>query len=188
MDSEFMNTVAHGIAENGIQVVRFEFEYMQMQRQTGRRRPPDRQPKLIACYQDVLEKIDAERPVIGGKSMGGRMATLLAAEQDVAGTVVLGYPFHALGVPEKVRIDHFASVKSPVLICQGERDSMGHRQEVAQYRLPANIEIEWYADGDHDLKPRKSSGLTHEQHLEHAIARVSAFIHQSAKVNLTCVG
>lgn len=176
MDSDFMNTVARGIADQGIRVVRFEFHYMQQQRASGRRRPPDRQPKLLDCFREVLDQLNVERPIIGGKSMGGRMATLLATEYPVSATVVLGYPFHALGKPEKVRTDHFTQLDTPVLICQGERDAMGHRQEVAQYRLPEHIEIEWFADGDHDLKPRKSSGLTHEQHLNRAITRVSEFI------------
>jgi predicted alpha/beta-hydrolase family hydrolase len=178
MDSEFMNLVAEGIADKGIRVVRFEFSYMQKQRETGKRRPPDRQPKLLEYFSDVLSQLDVTSPVIGGKSMGGRMATLLAAEQEVPGVVVLGYPFHALGKPEKVRVDHFCQLEAPVLICQGERDSMGTHEEVAQYRLPSNIDIEWYADGDHDLKPRKSSGHLHESHLNHAIDKVSHFIHE----------
>lgn len=180
MDSEFMNTVAQGLAETGIQVVRFEFLYMQTQRETGKRRPPDRQPKLINYFNSVLDELDVKTPVIGGKSMGGRMATILATEREVAGVAVLGYPFHALGKPEKVRIDHFCDLPKPVLICQGERDAMGNKEEVARYRLPANIEINWFADGDHDLKPRKSSGFLHENHLNDAITRVSQFIHEVA--------
>nr|WP_279389143.1 alpha/beta fold hydrolase [Reinekea marinisedimentorum] len=176
MDSDFMNVVARGIADHGVRVVRFEFLYMQRQRASGRRQPPDRQPKLLDHFREVLSQLDVENPVIGGKSMGGRMATLLAAQQPVAATVVLGYPFHALGKPEKVRTDHFVEFDSPVLICQGERDAMGNRQEVARYRLPENVQIEWFEDGDHDLKPRKSSGLTHEQHLTRAIGLVSDFI------------
>jgi predicted alpha/beta-hydrolase family hydrolase len=180
MDSEFMNTVAEGFAEKGIRVIRFEFPYMQVQRVTNKRRPPDRQPKLLEHFQSVLDELDVINPVIGGKSMGGRMATLLAAEHEFPGVVVLGYPFHALGKPEKVRVDHFCQLKAPVLICQGERDSMGTQSEVAQYRLPKNIDIEWFADGDHDLKPRKSSGLLHESHLNFAIDKVSQFIHEIA--------
>jgi predicted alpha/beta-hydrolase family hydrolase len=178
MDSEFMNIIAEGLAEKGIQVIRFEFPYMQVQRVTNKRRPPDRQPRLLEHFQVVLDELDIANPIIGGKSMGGRMATLLAAERDVPGVVVLGYPFHALGKPEKVRVDHFCQLKSPVLICQGERDSMGTQAEVAQYRLPKAIDIEWFSDGDHDLKPRKSSGLLHESHLTYAIDKVSQFIHE----------
>lgn len=180
MDSEFMNRVATGLAERGIRVVRFEFPYMQKKRDTGKRRPPDRQPKLLDHFKQVIEQVNLSRVIIGGKSMGGRMATVLAAEQSYAGVVVLGYPFHALGKPEKVRVDHFQTVESPVLICQGERDSMGNRADVAQYRLPSNVHIDWFTDGDHDLKPRKASGCTHTTHLDNAIERTSRFIHQMA--------
>lgn len=178
MDSDFMETFAKGLADQGIRVIRFEFPYMQQQRETGKRRPPDRQPKLTAHFESVIDELDDPNVIIGGKSMGGRMATILAAERAYKGVVVLGYPFHALGKPEKVRIDHFCDLKSPVLICQGERDSMGTHEDVRQYRLPSNVDIEWYADGDHDLKPRKSSGHNHESHLTHAINRVARFIHE----------
>lgn len=180
MDSDFMSRVSGGLAERGIRVVRFEFPYMQKQRETGRRRPPDRQPVLLEHFMSVLEQIDCQHPFIGGKSMGGRMATLLAADIAFPGVIVLGYPFHALGKPQKVRIDHFCQLKTPILICQGERDSMGSSDEVPQYRLPDCVQLEWFADGDHDLKPRKSSGFDHESHLTHAIETVSHFIHETA--------
>lgn len=176
MDSDFMEQVATGLAERGIRVVRFEFPYMQQQRASGKRRPPDRQPKLLAHFEDVLNQLDTDHVVIGGKSMGGRMATILAAEREFPGVVVLGYPFHALGKPEKVRIDHFKDLQASVMICQGERDSMGTKDEVAQYRLPTTVTLEWFADGDHDLKPRKASGFLHEAHIEMAIEKVAAFI------------
>ena len=177
MDSDFMNVVANGLAEQGVFVVRFEFPYMQIQRETGKRRPPDRQPKLLDHFNEVLDELQLDQPIIGGKSMGGRMATLLAAQQQFMGVVVLGYPFHAIGKPEKVRTDHFCSLQAPVLICQGERDSMGSKEEVMQYRIPEKVQIEWLEDGDHDLKPRKSRGLDHQTHLQTAIAKVSAFVH-----------
>jgi len=180
MDSEFMNRVATGLADRGIRVIRFEFPYMQKQRETGKRRPPDRQPKLTDHFKQIIEQVNLTRVVIGGKSMGGRMATILASEKAYDGVVVLGYPFHALGKPEKVRVDHFQTLESPVLICQGDRDSMGSRSDTAQYRLPYNVIIDWYADGDHDLKPRNASGLTHEAHMERAIERVAEFIHKAS--------
>jgi predicted alpha/beta-hydrolase family hydrolase len=179
MQSDFMCHVSSRLAQQGIRVVRFNFYYMQQQLQTGKRRPPDRQPKLLARYNEVLDELALEAPFfIGGKSMGGRMATILASERDVSGVVVFGYPFHALGKPEKVRVDHFPQLTCPVLVCQGERDTMGSALDVAQYRLAPKMDIEWFADGDHDLKPRKSSGYCHEQHLQAAIKRVSQFIHE----------
>jgi len=178
MDSDFMTIVAEGLAAKGIRVIRFEFEYMQKQRETGKRRPPDRQPKLLEYYQTVIDSLGLKNPVIGGKSMGGRMSTIFASENIFAGVAVFGYPFHALGKPEKVRVDHFCSLTCPVLICQGERDAMGNQSDVAQYRIPDNIKVEWFVDGDHDLKPRKASGQTHDGNLQSAIEKVSQFIHE----------
>ncbi len=182
MDSDFMAVLADGLGQAGIRVVRFEFPYMAERRQTGKKRPPDRAPKLLSCFTEVLESVrqdtDAEPIFIGGKSMGGRMATLLATEQNVAGVCVYGYPFHPPGNPEKLRTDHLADVTSPVLICQGERDTFGHRDEVDGYQLPAQVQLHWLPDGDHSLKPRKASGLTLDDNLSDAIRQTVAFIHR----------
>lgn len=176
MDSDFMELVTHGLVNKGIRVIRFEFDYMDQQRISGKRRPPDRQPKLLAAYHQVLNDLDLPNAVIGGKSMGGRMATLLACERAVPGVAVLGYPFHPIGKPARVRIEHLPELTCPVLICQGERDSMGTKDEVAQYRLPENIQLSWFGDGDHDLKPRKSSGFNYQDHLDLMIEQLSQFI------------
>lgn len=177
MDSEFMNRITRLLNERGIRVVRFEFPYMTQRRLTGTKRPPDRAPKLVACYGEVLDKLNAESPVfIGGKSMGGRMATMLAAERTVAGVCVLGYPFHAPGKPERIRTEHFRQLKCPVLICQGERDPMGRREEVEDYAIPSGIHLHWLPDGDHDLKPRKASGHSHAQNLTASADAVAAFM------------
>lgn len=181
MQSPFMATVAEGLSEQNIRVVRFDFDYMAQQQITGKRRPPDRQPALLKRFLDVIEQTGpSDSLFIGGKSMGGRMATLLATQVSVKGVVVFGYPFHALGKPEKIRMDHFTELSCPVLVCQGERDAMGNRKEVSQYRLAKKMQLEWFIDGDHDLKPRKSSGFTHEQHLQTAITRVAQFIHETS--------
>ena len=99
MDSPFMATMAGLLAERGIEVARFEFAYMARRREEGIKAPPDRAPRLMACFQAVLDEVrrTAPGPVwVGGKSMGGRMATMLAADPDTApdGCVVFGYPFH----------------------------------------------------------------------------------------------
>lgn len=181
MESDFMQYVSTELAHRGVRVIRFNFLYMQQQLLTGKRRPPDRQPKLLEHFEDVIDRLAISEPCfIGGKSMGGRMASVLATTKSVAGVVVFGYPFHALGKPEKVRIDHFPDLKCPVLICQGERDNMGNLEDVAQYRLADNMQIEWFKDGDHDLKPRKSSGFSHDEHLEVAVDKVSRFIIDTA--------
>ena len=183
-DSDFMQEVSEGLAQQGIRVARFNFGYMAKRLEDGKRRPPDRQPKLLAHFVEQLQSLG--RPaVIGGKSMGGRMASLLAANVDgcdpdegalIKGVACLGYPFHPNGKPDKLRIDHFPAVDKPLLILQGSRDSMGTRDEVAGYDLPDHIQWCWLEDGNHDLKPRKASGFSHKQHLATAVAQLTGFI------------
>lgn len=113
---------------------------------------------------------------IGGKSMGGRMASLVADELGVAGLICLGYPFHPPGKPDKLRTAHLAGLQTPTLICQGERDTFGQRAEVAGYDLSSAINFEWLPDGDHSFKPRKRSGFTEADNLAAAAAACAAFI------------
>ncbi len=176
MDSAFMNEIAHGVAEQGLRVVRFEFPYMHRRRVEGGKRPPDRGHVLLQTWHDVISELgDLSRLIIGGKSMGGRMASMVADEAGIAGLVCLGYPFHAPGQPESPRIEHLADLATPGLILQGERDPFGRREEVAAYPLSKNIAVSWLPDGDHDLKPRKSSGLSHAENLSRAIDEIAAF-------------
>ena len=177
MDSDFMNIVSVGLADRGVRVVRFEFPYMQERRETGKKRPPDRQAVLLGCWQQAInDHDDIESLFIGGKSMGGRMATRYAADNSVSGVVCLGYPFHPAGKPDSLRIDHLSDVSSPMLVLQGERDKLGSREEVAQYSLPSRLALKWLPDGDHDLKPRVRSGYSHQQHLETAVRAIADFI------------
>ena len=113
---------------------------------------------------------------MGGKSMGGRMASLLADELGADALVCLGYPFYAVGKPEKPRTEHLAGLKTPTLIVQGERDALGNRAAVEGYVLSPSIEVMWLVAGDHDLKPLKASGFSHEQHLEAAAVKVAGFL------------
>lgn len=184
MDTPFMDTFAKGVAEAGIRCVRFEFPYMASRRTDGRRRPPDREPVLRATWQQAIVQVSQDlRPgqlvVIGGKSMGGRIASLIAAEQDtelpIAGLVCLGYPFHPPGKPEKPRIAQLEEITTPTLIVQGERDTFGKRDEVAGYRLSPQVQLHWLIDGDHSFKPRKASGATEEGNLRQGVEAVVAF-------------
>jgi len=169
--------VAERLGEAGIEVVRFEFEYMGRRREDGKRRGPDRAPKLIERFHTVLEEIGPPGDVvIGGKSMGGRIASMIADGAAVAGVVCLGYPFHPPGKPERLRTAHLATLKTPTLIVQGTRDPFGTREEVASYELSAAIELEWMEDGDHSLKPRKKSGRTLEDNLAEAVDAIVGFI------------
>lgn len=183
MDSDFMNTIAEGLAERDIRVWRFEFPYMCERRDTGKKRPPNTQKVLLEswreAYQQVCEQLKGEHnePVfIGGKSMGGRMASLLADDIKPKGLVCLGYPFHALGKPEKPRTEHLADISTPTLILQGTRDPMGSQERVSEYSLSKMIDVYWLQDGDHDLKPRVKSGLTHQNNMLLANQRIIDFV------------
>jgi len=183
MDSTFMAAFAEGIGAAGIRVARFEFPYMTRRREDGRRRPPDRRPVLIECWRATIDDlhqtgIPRERLFIGGKSMGGRIASLIADEAGVAGVVCLGYPFHPPGKPERTRIEHLVSLRTPTLIVQGERDPLGTREDLAGYALSAAIHVHWLADGDHSFKPRKASGRTEMQNWEEGIQAVVEFVDQ----------
>ena len=179
MDSEFMNEIAQRLAALGVGVVRFEFPYMAERRVGGGKRPPNPQKVLLECWREVYRQV---RPLvtgelaIGGKSMGGRMASLLADELGADVLVCLGYPFYAVGKPEKPRVEHLAQLKTPTLIVQGERDALGNREAVQGYALSPSIEVSWLVAGDHDLKPLKASGFSHAQHLQAAAERVAEFL------------
>lgn len=176
MDSDFMNALAAALAGHGVRVLRFEFPYMAQRRSGGSKRPPDRAPLLLAHFAEVLALAGGKNVFIGGKSMGGRMASLLACQQDCAGVVCFGYPFHPPKKLEQTRIDHFPSLRAPTLICQGERDPFGTHAEVAAYSLPDNVTLHWLSDGNHDLAPRKASGLTQQENIEQAAAATVAWI------------
>ena len=175
MDSPFMQAMATGLAERGWRVVRFEFPYMARARLTGRRAGPDRLPKLLEAFREQVALEGNERPLIlGGKSMGGRIASLLldaladadaAARHHVAGGTVagglcLGYPFHPPGKPQQLRTEHLQTLRTPALILQGERDPFGRREEVEGYALSPQLQIQWLPHGDHSFTPTRRSGLS----------------------------
>ncbi|WP_434566142.1 alpha/beta fold hydrolase [Vibrio chagasii] len=176
MDHEFMQSVAKGLAFKGIRVVRFNFPYMIKRAEDGKRRPPDRAPKLLEAYQEIIDQTDADKLVIGGKSMGGRMASHLSELDKVAAMACLGFPFHPPGKPENYKGEHLASLQKPCLILQGERDTFGKREEFADFDLSDSIRVEFIPDGDHSFKPRKSSGYTEQQNIALTVEKLSAFI------------
>lgn len=171
MDSASMNATAKALAAAGLRVARFEFGYMAARRD-GQRKPPPRAETLNPQYMAAIAALDATGPlVIGGKSMGGRVASMIADEAfqagKIAGLLCLGYPFHPPGKPTQLRTKHLSGLATPTLICQGTRDEFGTRDEVSAYDLSDRIEFLWLEDGDHDLKPRKSvSGFSTADHLK----------------------
>ena len=168
MDTPFMTAFAEMLAAAGHCVIRFEFAYMAQRRDGGSKRPPPRAERLVDEFVAVIDAIGPRsKLVIGGKSLGGRVAALAASDMAPAhrpaGLLCLGFPFHPPRKPEKSRTPALLGHDVPTLICQGERDPFGTREEVQSYGLPANIEINWAPDGDHDLTPRKSSPHSAEE-------------------------
>lgn len=177
MDTPFMDRVAKAMGERGIRVVRFEFPYMAARREGGKRGAPDRQPALLDSWRRVIQEHGGgANVVIGGKSMGGRMASLIADEMHVRALVCFGYPFHPPGKPAQLRTAHLEHLRTPTLIVQGTRDPFGTREEVAAYPLSPAIRVEWLEDGDHSFKPRKASGFTEAAHLARAAELAAGFM------------
>jgi predicted alpha/beta-hydrolase family hydrolase len=174
-----------------VRTARFEFSYMAARR-TGTRKPPPKAETLLDEYRTavahVRTKLAGEGEVgasvrvgIGGKSMGGRVASMVADglldAGEVGALVCLGYPFHPPGKPESLRTAHLEQLSTPTLICQGTRDPFGTLDEVPGYALSSAIEVVWLDDGEHEFKPRvKVSGHTHAEHLARAADAVARFL------------
>lgn len=186
MDSPFMTMLARQIACYGIRVIRFEFNYMARRRNDGRRQPPPKAEKLVDEFRHKLEHQGQSGSVfVGGKSLGGRVASLLAAEPgdcavSPAGCLCFGYPFHPPGKPDRWRTAHFDKITTPVRIFQGTRDPFGRFEEVGEItqRLASltsgvtsfsdSMPLQWLTDGDHDYHPRKRSGRTQQDLINEA--------------------
>ena len=183
MDSPSMTATAKALAAAGFQVARFEFHYMAARRY-GHRKPPPRaetvNPEYVKAIADLRARGVTGKLIIGGKSMGGRVASMVADEMfskgEISGLVCLGYPFHPPAKPEQLRTRHLIDLKTPTLIFQGTRDEFGTKDEVAGYGLSNAIEVVWLEDGDHDLKPRKAiSGFSTADHLQTVAATVKVW-------------
>jgi predicted alpha/beta-hydrolase family hydrolase len=180
MDSPFMSSMTSLLAARGIRVCRFEFAYMANRRTGAGKRPPPPMPVLVKEYLDVLSAVYTHPIVIGGKSMGGRVASLLAAAPalnlKLAGLVCLGYPFHPPAKPHLLRTEHLGTLRCPMLVVQGERDPFGRREEVAGYGLGSNISLQWMASGNHDFVPPKRCAVSHQENMQTAAEVIAGFI------------
>jgi len=179
METPFLKAVAELLAERGIATYRFEFAYMAARRQ-GARKPPPKAERLMDEYRAAVAAVPAGVPlIIGGKSMGGRVASMVADElypaKRIAGLACLGYPFHPPKKPQQLRTAHLTALACPALIVQGERDPFGTRSEVEGYGLSPAVRFHWAADGDHDLGPRGASGFTRKGNLAAAADAVAEF-------------
>jgi hypothetical protein len=155
-------------------VMRFEFEYMAGRRSGGKRRPPPKAERLVPEFHEAARVARAligptRRLFIGGKSMGGRVASLAADElfvrREILGLVCLGYPFHPPGKSDALRTAHLVHLRCPTLIVQGEQDTFGTRAEAERYELASSIKLHWVPDGDHDLVPAKGGQAAHARQL-----------------------
>lgn len=177
-ESDFMQALAKELEQLNLAVTLWDFPYMEKAKALGKRRPPDRLPVLLEALRQQVVQDDKRLPlVLAGKSMGGRVATHLLNELELPG-IAYGYPFHPLGKPDKLRVEHLKELHQPLLVVQGERDGFGHQQEVAEYGLTEPVEFCWLADGDHSFKPRKASGLTQAEHIRSAAQASLKFIQE----------
>lgn len=184
MESSFMVQMAALLAERGVRTLRFEFSYMAAQREGGKRRPPPRADTLTGEYKEAVAAARAllkpRQLAIGGKSMGGRVASYVADELHAAGSVqalvCIGYPFHPPNKPAQLRTAHLQEIACPTLIVQGERDPFGGKDEVLSYKLSPAVRLHWASDGDHDLGPRGGSGFTRKGNLAATADAIAAFL------------
>jgi predicted alpha/beta-hydrolase family hydrolase len=179
--SSFMRLFASGLAARGFDAMTFNFLYTEQGR-----RAPDPKAKLEACYRAVIEaalkdkKLKSNRVAIGGKSMGGRIASQVAAVgmNDLAGLVFLGYPLHPPGKPEQLRAEHLKDIRAPMLFLQGSRDAFGSpaelRDEIKNFHLPATLYV--IEGGDHSFKVPKSSPTPQEQIYEMTMDEIARWL------------
>ncbi len=178
----FMTLFANGLAARGIDMLTFNFLYMEQ-----RRHVPDPKAKLESCYRAVIDaagknkSLKGNRLAIGGKSMGGRIASQVAADSPdlhLAGLVFLGYPLHPPGRPDKLRDAHLKNIKSPMLFVQGTRDSFGTPDElraiIKRDRLPATLHA--IEGGDHSLKVPKSAGVPQAEVYESVMDEITRWL------------
>ena len=188
---EFMEQITLLFNQANINVLRFNFPYMDKRIELGKRYPPDRMPKLLECYTQIIhdfllsDMYHSNIPLfIGGKSMGSRVAATLAGDDEIVkriqGVFCLGYPFHPAKKPENLRLLPLQTTQAPLIIVQGERDALGSQQEITEYDISHLCHTVFLADGDHSLKPRVKSGYTYQQHRESAVQAVVNFIQETS--------
>lgn len=194
LDSKVLVAYRSALADKGVQTLGMEFAYLREMRKRGRRRPPPKVEYLmneLALMCDILTQVShlsQSALWLGGKSMGGRVASMLAARDGAAGLILCGYPFHPPGKPDRLRLDHWPQLSCPTLVLQGTRDPFGRREEVESYALPECATLHWLEDGDHDWKPRRASGLSQEELICTAASQTATFMSQYDKALISTPG
>ena len=189
--SGFMRLFADGLAQRGLDAMTFNFVYTEQKRGA-----PDPKAKLEACFRAVIDaalkqkKLKGNRLFIGGKSMGGRIASQVAADvsekgealaKEIAGLVFLGYPLHPPGNPAKLRVEHLPQIKMPRLFVQGTRDSLGSSDEIKPFIKKLRLPAKMYAieGGDHSFKAPKKFGRSQEEVYEAAMDEIVAWVKEN---------
>lgn len=176
MNAPFMTHFAKGLADQGFRAVRFEFAFMRQMRETGQRVPPGAPQEMMREMAAIVNHLGGpENVIIGGKSLGGRVAMGLAAGMAKAGRPVkglfcLGFPFHPPEQPENIQAAIFDNISQPVLLLQGSADPLGSRQEVEAHGMPEHVSLHWLEDGDHDFGTGDGSTRTKQQNWDEAAA------------------
>ena len=185
MDSTFMNTISDGLNNNGIITFRFEFPYME-KRRSGKNTFPDKLDVLCDFYKKIyfnIKKINPDKNIwLGGKSMRGRVSTLISRSLDIKGVIVFGYPFHPINKLDKLRLESLQLSGPPILIIQGTRDKFGTITEVKKYKIHKNNTIFWIKDGDHSYNTLKKSGLSSKDAIVQAYNEASIFIKKTKSI------
>ena len=188
-DSTFMEELSVALEREGIGTIRFEFPYMQKRRQDGKKRPPDREPVLLEYFSGVIDWVRAELGstsliLVGGKSMGGRMASILASRRDdIDGVICFGYPFHPPGKLDRWRTAHFRDLNCPILVLQGTRDPFGKPDELVDHQQDLEaIDLRWLEGGNHDFQTLKSQPQTQSELIAQAARETRIFVDERFKV------
>ena len=188
-DSTFMEDLSVALEREGIGTIRFEFPYMQKRRQDGKKRPPDREPVLLEYFSGVIDRVRAELGstsliLVGGKSMGGRMASILAGRRDdIDGVICFGYPFHPPGKLDRWRTAHFRDLNCPILVLQGTRDPFGKPDELADHQQELEaIDLRWLEGGNHDFQTLKSQPQTQSELIAQAARETRIFVDERLEV------
>jgi predicted alpha/beta-hydrolase family hydrolase len=186
MNHDFMQWVAAAMSSKNFTVYLFEFGYMQQIQMTGIRRPPPAVAKLELEYLAVLNELALPGPlIIGGKSLGGRVASLMVERTNALGWFALGYPFHPQRKPQTLRVEHLLTSHKPGIIVQGTRDALGCYDEVLGYQLPAHIDLSWLADMDHSFKPYKASRYSQIEAVERSVLDIEQWVQSTLKYRAT---
>lgn len=188
-DSTFMEDLSAALEREGIGTIRFEFPYMQKRRKDGKKRPPDREPVLLEYFSGVIDRVRAELGstsliLVGGKSMGGRMASILAGRRDdIDGVICFGYPFHPPGKLDRWRTAHFRDLNCPMLVLQGTRDPFGKPHELADHQQELEaIDLRWLEGGNHDFQTLKSQPQTQSELIAQAARETRIFVDERLEV------